>query len=110
MFRSVVLSLVIAVAGVSSVWSDTLYVADQLAGAIQTYDAATGEKKGEWKITSPAVGFDVDGARVTWLDRGTEASLIAEEIGVAAAKRLGFKRCSGASLGPGGNEQRWVRS
>ncbi len=81
-----------------------------LALEAQVHNLERGRSLEHEKGTQFVVHVTLDEIRVTWLDRGTEASLIAEEIGVAAAKRLGFKRCSGASLGPGGNEQRWVRS
>ncbi len=85
MFHSAVLSLVIAVAGVSSAWSDTLYVADQLGGAIQTYDAATGEQLNPSFITGldNPMGLTIAGS-VLYVSDYTEGSVRAYNVTTGA--------------------------
>ena len=72
LFRSAVLSLVIAFADLSSAWSDTLYVADQSAGAIQTYDAATGALLNPSFITGLIIpwGLTISGSTLYVSDYG----------------------------------------
>jgi hypothetical protein len=59
--------------------------------------------------TQFVVHVTLDEVKVSWLDQSKTASKLAEDIGVVVATRLGFKRCTGATLSHEKNEQTWAR-